>query len=224
MSPATWRASLAQPLGPFRLRLAALACLVLSWLSLNTLDAPVIRFLAGWPHPWLTTLFDAVNFLGGAEIGYAFFGASLLVLWYRPLGAQRIKTLARSLALGLPAVVATGAFFKWFFSRPRPLLFLEHGSTSFRWFDYAANHTSMPSMHSGRAFCIAVALGWAFPRLRTSALAAAGLVALGRVMVLRHFPSDVLAGAGLALLVMSFLAPRPLPGPAEAPCRVLEKA
>src|SRR3954452_9792620 len=97
-------------------------------------------------------------------------------------------------------------------------------------FTWKPAFASMPSGHSTTAFAVAVAFGALFPRARWALWAYAGLIALSRVVIAAHFPSDVIAGAlvgGIgALLVRNWFAAhrlafalrpngtvRPLPGP-----------
>ena len=57
----------------------------------------------------------------------------------------------------------------------------------------------MPSGHTVTAFAAAVTLGWMAPRLRWSLLGLALLVGISRVVISSHYPSDVIAGAGLGV-------------------------
>jgi undecaprenyl-diphosphatase len=72
---------------------------------------------------------------------------------------------------------------------------------------------SMPSGHALTAFAAAGVVAALHPRLRVAALAAAALVALSRVYLGVHFPSDVVVGAVaglvLAALVLAASAWRP---------------
>jgi undecaprenyl-diphosphatase len=60
---------------------------------------------------------------------------------------------------------------------------------------------SMPSGHALTAFAAAGVVAALHPRLRVAALAAASLVALSRVYLGVHFPSDVVVGAAAGLLL-----------------------
>src|SRR5689334_6122802 len=70
---------------------------------------------------------------------------------------------------------------------------------------------SMPSGHAMNAFAGAVLLGSIVPRARWALLALACAVALSRVYLGVHFPSDVLAGAALGAAIgaaVAWLLPR----------------
>ena len=72
----------------------------------------------------------------------------------------------------------------------------------------------MPSGHATTAFAVAVAFGVLWPRLRPLLWIYAIVIALSRVVVAAHHPSDVVAGAIAgavgALLVRDWLAARRL--------------
>ena len=60
---------------------------------------------------------------------------------------------------------------------------------------------SMPSGHATAVFAMAGMLAWRWPRLRWLWFFTAAGVAASRVLVDRHFPSDVLLGAWLGVMV-----------------------
>ena len=91
-------------------------------------------------------------------------------------------------------------------------------------------YASLPSGHATTAFAAAVAIGALWPRTRPLMWAYALIIAVSRVVLTAHHPSDVLAGALVgalgALLVRDWFAARrlgfarrpdgrirPLPGP-----------
>ncbi|MBL8940325.1 MAG: phosphatase PAP2 family protein [Archangium sp.] len=73
----------------------------------------------------------------------------------------------------------------------------------------AANVGSMPSLHSANAFAMATVVTFAIPRAGFVAIPLATLIALSRVGVGVHWPSDVIAGAlygagvGAAIVLVS---------------------
>jgi undecaprenyl-diphosphatase len=77
---------------------------------------------------------------------------------------------------------------KSFFSRPRPQ---EAVTGSFTY--------SFPSGHAATAFLMASVLSARYPSLRRYLYGLAALVALTRVLLGLHYPTDVLAGAAIGL-------------------------
>jgi membrane-associated phospholipid phosphatase len=67
------------------------------------------------------------------------------------------------------------------------------------WAGISSDLWSMPSSHTVYAFVMATFLAALYPRLRELVFALAALVGLGRIITHSHYPSDVIAGAGLGL-------------------------
>lgn len=79
------------------------------------------------------------------------------------------------------------------------------------WFELPGGRDSFPSGHAAWAFTLATVAGEAFPEWREEAIAGATLIALSRVLIGRHWASDVIAGAWLGHFVASsVVAPAPL--------------
>jgi undecaprenyl-diphosphatase len=81
-------------------------------------------------------------------------------------------------------------------------------------FAWRVDHASLPSGHATTAFSALVALGALFPQARALLWIYAALIALSRVVVAAHYPSDAVAGAIVgavgALLVRNWFAARRL--------------
>jgi len=120
--------------------------------------------------------------------------------------------------------------------RARPLV--GAGSDPFLYLPlgWKVEYASFPSGHATDAFAAATAIGALWPKARPLMWTYALLIAVSRVMVTAHFPSDVLAGAIAgtlgALLVRGWFAARrlaftaspdhpvkPMPGPSFARLR-----
>ncbi|MFG1478202.1 phosphatase PAP2 family protein [Xanthobacter sp. V4C-4] len=76
---------------------------------------------------------------------------------------------------------------------------------TFDWLSWRASYASFPSGHATTVFATTVALAALFPRARGPLLALAAVVAATRVLLGAHYPSDVIAGAGVATLFVLWM-------------------
>jgi undecaprenyl-diphosphatase len=81
-------------------------------------------------------------------------------------------------------------------------------------FNWHARYASLPSGHTTTAFAALVAIGAIFPQARALMWIYAVLIALSRIVVTAHYPSDAIAGAIVgavgASLVRNWFAARRL--------------
>lgn len=152
-------------------------------------DEVVLRACNGLGWDWL----DAVMRLASERwlgVALVVVGALWLLFRFRPRAGWAVAQLVAS--VGLVDFLGHQAL-KPFWARQRPChamadqvrLLVEVSPTSF----------SFPSLHSANAFAAAVALFLLDRRTGWLAFPVAGLIALSRVFVGVHWPSDVLAGA-----------------------------
>jgi undecaprenyl-diphosphatase len=115
-------------------------------------------------------------------------------------------------AICLPGLVF--AIIKRLIGRARPLVEGAADPFIYRPFRWSVEYASLPSGHAIDAFAIATALGALWPRARPLLWTYAVVIALSRVVLAAHFPSDVLAGAFIGvvgvLLVREWFAARGL--------------
>ena len=113
----------------------------------------------------------------------------LLVLLWRD-GRALVAQVAVADLVGLTVLVGL----RYATRRPRPPKRRDHV--------YAVpwNRYSFPSGHAVRAFAVAVTLACAGPAWCVLALPVACVIALSRITLARHYPSDVLAGIGIGAL------------------------
>ena len=175
----------------------------------------LLRINQGWVHPALDALFGYLSW-------YAGFGLPLLALLLVWL-AWRWRAAGLKLGLALILVVATGEtlgqFAKDLLQQPHPCHAAGLGDESPAALGQSTVRDSpsgahvrlppgvecrtplagMPSNHALNYFAAAAFLGAALRRrgLTAALLAAATLVALSRVYLGLHYPSQVLAGAAL---------------------------
>jgi undecaprenyl-diphosphatase len=135
------------------------------------------------------------------------------------------------LAIGLPGLVFTIA--KRLIGRARPFVEGSADPLVYRPLGWNVEYASLPSGHAVDAFAAAMAIGVLWPRMRPLMWTYAVVIAVSRVVLTAHFPSDVMVGAIVgvvgALLVRDWYAARglafvlgrdgvvrPLPGPSLA--------
>jgi undecaprenyl-diphosphatase len=130
-------------------------------------------------------------------------------------------------AIALPGLFAT--IIKRIIGRARPFV---DGADPYLYlpFHWRADYASLPSGHATTAFAALVAIGAIFPQARALMWIYAVLIAVSRVVVWAHHPSDVVAGAivgaagawlvrqwfaarGLGFAVTAHGAIKPMPGP-----------
>jgi undecaprenyl-diphosphatase len=158
------------------------------------------------------TLFNAINGAAAHHDGLIedplrFFAIEAPVLFIVLLAALflatgRLRSVSARhgvVAAGFSAALALGAaqVLNHLWARPRP--YVAHPGDA-HLFIAPTHDTSFPSDHATAAFAIAVAIALRSRRAGWVALALATLVAVSRVAVGTHYPSDVLAGAAIGTL------------------------
>jgi membrane-associated phospholipid phosphatase len=114
--------------------------------------------------------------------------------------------------VGVPALFVT--IIKRFIGRARPYVSQITDPYAYDPFIWKSTYASLPSGHATNAFAAAIAIGALWPKARLPMWIYALVIAISRVAVNAHFPSDVIVGAvtGLvgALLVRGWFAARHL--------------
>ena len=166
--------------------------------------------------------------LGLAMIGLALLDTSRLPRMPRlVLAAWTVRLGFVFTAIALPGLFVT--IVKRLIGRARPLV---AGNDAFAYlpFGWKVDYASLPSGHATTAFAALVAIGAIFPQARALMWIYAVLIALSRVVLTAHYPSDVVAGAivgaagawlvrqwfaarRLGFAVSAGGAVRPMPGP-----------
>jgi membrane-associated phospholipid phosphatase len=146
---------------------------------------------------------STVRWLG---IGYAQVAVLLLLI---VVGALfRLRALPAG-AWGLLSFAASGVavtILKVLIHRPRPW----SEASPANWSEYLRNSDfhSFPSGESTTTFAVAAVLAWWYPAWRVPLFIVAAVVAVARVLVGSHHPSDVVAGALLGIAVAQLLTRR----------------
>jgi membrane-associated phospholipid phosphatase len=198
---------------------AALAATVL---AMFVLDAPAVDAARVVPIN-VSETFNAVTDFGRSS--WFLVPIGLLLLLLAGLSARPMTHLSRAVmasaavrveflfvAIAAPSLFTT--IIKRLIGRARPRVGGETDPFLYMHFVWRPDYASLPSGHATTAFAAAVALGLLWPRLRVIVWVYALAIAVSRVVLLAHHPSDVIAGAlvGIvgALLVRDWFAARRL--------------
>jgi membrane-associated phospholipid phosphatase len=133
------------------------------------------------------------------QLAFLFLGGMMFLLAYRSSG-DLLKADRGMFIIGCGVVSSCAAdILKLFFGRLRPDAFLENGSYGFHILNGADGFDSFPSSHAAIAMSMAEAASLLWPRNRRVFVSAAVTLAFTRLLVGRHFCSDILAGLALGL-------------------------
>jgi membrane-associated phospholipid phosphatase len=226
---------------PARVAVYTLAAIAVIAETMVFADAAVIRLVLRLPEGvvmafnWMTDFGKSVRFLVPIAVMLAAIATlaspALTSVSQRVLAAVAVRLGFLFAAIALPGLVFT--IVKRLIGRARPLVggsldpFLHHT------LGWSVEYASLPSGHATDAAAVATAIGALWPQTRPLMWTYAALIALSRVVLTAHYPSDVIAGvivgAAGALLVRDWfaarglaftLAPdgavRPMPGPSFA--------
>ncbi len=140
-------------------------------------------------------VWERVTYLGDSKIvfGLGLFGfLEAFLCWLKKGTDPQTRQEKKSVAswVGIPVAAGTAFCLKEMVRRPRPSVLL-HGVRQLS----MNGSFSFPSGHATNAFALATALSMRWPRGRLFFFTLAALVAVSRVALGKHWPSDVLGGA-----------------------------
>lgn len=196
---------------PRRLAIAAGISVAMILIFIVTIDAAAIRGVRHVPG-WIVAFFDDITDYGKSgwflwPLGLLFVVLAALPPVLTPfsqrvLAAIMVRVGFLFAAIAVPSLFVT--IVKRMIGRARPMVGGSLDPYLFSPFAWHPAYASLPSGHATTAFAVLVAFGTLWPRARTILLIYALLIAMSRVMVNAHYPSDVLAGAlvGIAGAVM----------------------
>ncbi|MGN6573242.1 MAG: phosphatase PAP2 family protein [Pseudolabrys sp.] len=203
------------------LAIAVAVVIVVFVIGMLLIDAPSTRAVERLPHV-IVSFFDSITDYG--KSGYVLWPLGLLFLALAALKPPATRIERRVLAAIMvrvgflfTAVAVPGLFdttIKRLIGRARPLVGGSLDPTLFHPFAWRSEFASLPSGHATTSFALMVAVASLWPRARTYVLIYALMIAVSRVVVTAHYPTDVAMGAlvGIvgALLVRRWFAMRRL--------------
>jgi len=101
--------------------------------------------------------------------------------------------------------VLAGEVIKWIVGRGRPFVGGEANAFNFAHFAGTEAYASFPSGHAIASFALAFAVSAVWPRARPAMIVYAVLIAISRLVLLAHHPSDVVAGALIGVIGAMFV-------------------
>ncbi|MGH7233729.1 MAG: phosphatase PAP2 family protein [Nitrospiraceae bacterium] len=166
--------------------------------GLFQIDLPVAYYVRSLRIPWLERAGDIGNRLGSGIVLVGVSGVILtagVILKQPVVRAVGLETLLAHAVAGLIAQALKHAI-----GRPRPRFM--HGESPFLLGpSFQSGLDSFPSGHASASFAVATVVARHFPKTGWVFYSLASLVALSRIVRGSHFPTDVMAGVGLGLLV-----------------------
>ena len=112
----------------------------------------------------------------------------------------RVGARIEYLLLAVSISVLVTEILKWVIGRGRPFVGGKANPFNFAPFNGTEAYFSFPSSHAVTAFALAFGVAAIWPRTRWYALAYAVIIALTRLVLLAHHPSDVVGGAVIGIV------------------------
>lgn len=181
----------------FSLVLFLLAVFGLNAQVIIQLEHQILSAVAGASHPSLNVFFNWATLLGDFNVLCPVVVISALILLYK-----HQFEIASVLCVGFFGAALSTLLLKMVFHRPRPDLFDSA-------LQYLPVNAAFPSGHATHATAIALFLIWLAYRRRRYFLSVAAsviatLVAISRLYLQVHWPTDVLGGLAVSLFWVSF--------------------
>ena len=186
----------------------ALALIAAAAASMPLLDASAVDWARGEPH-WFRAAFEQVTRFGLS--GWFLFPCGFILLFLAAVTSPHLASTAQAvlaalgarfgfvfLAIGLPGLFVS--IVKRLIGRARPFVGGHEDPFAYVAFAWRPEFASMPSGHATTAVAAAIAIGAIWPRTRIVMWVYAVAIMISRVAVVAHHPSDVIAGALVALV------------------------
>jgi membrane-associated phospholipid phosphatase len=176
--------------------------MIASTLSYFFADLEVAKYFHTLHDASIDSFFRNLTVLGQAE--YSLIPALLLYLYYKKRDLKRaLKAWFIFVSVAMSGIAVL--LIKMFFGRFRPELYFEKNLFGFDFFHIRNSMTSFPSGHSTTAMGVMVGLGILFPKFRIPLFLLGVSIMISRLVIVRHYPSDIMIGGLLGALTSLFL-------------------
>ncbi|MBE7731774.1 phosphatase PAP2 family protein [Devosia faecipullorum] len=175
--------------------------------ALASIDIAASRGAIGWPAEWRAPFFFITDY--GLSDWILIPSLVLMILlrlamfplrglWREATGEMAMIFAFVFVGVGAPGLVTN--VLKRLIGRSRPTEFETSGAFSFQHFFNDWTFQSFPSGHSATAIATAFTIGFLWPRTFLVLLVVGVVVAISRVPVGAHYPTDVFAGMIVGML------------------------
>lgn len=160
---------------------------------IQSIDFSVILWIyQNGANPLLDTLAETLHWIGTFRIPAILLG---IFFWFK----KETRPITFVLFAAVLASLAATHLIKELADRPRPFIML--GLTAADMLILTDPTVSFPSGHATSAFATATVVSYYFRKWAVPAFAAAVAAGLARMYLLVHYPSDVIAGALVGIIV-----------------------
>lgn len=177
----------------------------LAILSFFYVDYPLSRWIYDNQNQKWSLFFEIVTISGEKIYVLLLIVTFFLVGWILKIkkSYKTIGLLFQKQAVIIIISLAVSSFIvyilKYSLGRFRPIFFIEQGLGGFDPFNFGFKFASLPSGHTQTVFVVATCLALFYPRYKLLFFLLAILGATSRVVLLLHYPSDVIVGAYIGI-------------------------
>jgi membrane-associated phospholipid phosphatase len=184
-----------------------LAAIVVGLAVLASIDIAASQGAIGWPDAWRAPFFFITDYglsdwvlIPSLALAIAFSLARLPLrgLWRGAVGELAVISAFIFVGVGGPGLITN--LLKRLVGRGRPGEFEASGAFAFQNIFNDWTFQSFPSGHSATSIALAFVIGFLWPRLFPAFLVIGLVVAVSRVPVGAHYPTDVFAGVVVGML------------------------